>query len=80
MRSIALSPAASAFADAGRIPALAAAGIQRIAKRTFDTLILWQRRHDQRRQMAHLDPRLMADAGLTASAVAREVQKPFWQA
>jgi len=46
----------------------------------FDTLVLWQRRHDQRRRLATMDSRLMADAGLTADAVAREISKPFWQA
>jgi uncharacterized protein YjiS (DUF1127 family) len=80
MRSIALTPAPSVFAETARIPALAAAGAARIAGRVFATLIMWQRRHDQRRQMAHLDPRLMADIGLTATAVRREVQKPFWLA
>lgn len=80
MRSITLTPAAPVFADAARTSADAVAGVQRIAGQLFQTLVLWQRRHEERRRMAHLDPRLIADAGLTADAIARETAKPFWQA
>jgi len=55
-------------------------GARDIILSPFDTLVAWQRRHDQRRHMADMDSRLMADAGLTADAVAREIAKPFWQA
>jgi uncharacterized protein YjiS (DUF1127 family) len=46
--------------------------------RGFHVLTEWQRRDEQRRHLAAMDARLMADAGITEEMVAREVSKPFW--
>lgn len=46
----------------------------------FEVAKLWQRRFDQRRHLAGLEPRLRVDAGLTEDVIARETAKPFWQA
>lgn len=38
----------------------------------------WHRVARQRRQLRELDPRLLADMGLTAEDAAREASRPFW--
>ena len=38
----------------------------------------WHRRAVSRRDLVHLDDRLLADIGLTRDDVDREVKKPFW--
>lgn len=43
------------------------------------TLLLWQRRIVSRRQLARLDPRLLADAGISESQRYAELSKPFWR-
>ncbi len=81
MRSITYNAhSASALAQPAQIAGQAVADAGTGIRQAFETLTLWQRRHDQRRRMAALDPRLMVDAGLTAEAIEREVQKPFWRA
>ncbi len=50
------------------------------ALRAFATLLLWQRRADQRRALAQLDDRMLLDLGLSRSEVAVELRKPFWRA
>ena len=47
--------------------------------RVAATLSLWQRRFVGRRQLARLDARLLADAGLTEEQRRRELRKPFWR-
>ncbi len=47
--------------------------------RMLGTLLLWQRRISTRRQLARLDERLLADAGITLQARAEEIDKPFWR-
>ena len=44
------------------------------------TLLLWQRRANERHALAHLDDRMLRDLGLSRSEVAWESRKPFWQA
>lgn len=43
------------------------------------TLSLWQRRIVSRRQLARLDARLLADAGISETQRYAELQKPFWR-
>lgn len=43
------------------------------------TLMLWQRRIVSRRQLARLDARLLADAGISENQRSVELQKPFWR-
>ncbi|MNG01179.1 hypothetical protein D3C84_841460 [compost metagenome] len=45
----------------------------------FATLLLWQRRISGRHQLAQLDERLLADAGISVHQRAIEVSKPFWR-
>ncbi|MBD8491985.1 DUF1127 domain-containing protein [Pseudomonas syringae] len=47
--------------------------------RAFATLMLWQRRLSSRRQLARLDTRLLADAGISESQRYEELSKPFWR-
>jgi len=46
----------------------------------LQTLILWQDRANQRRQLASLDDRLLRDMGLSRADVERESALPFWRA
>ena len=47
--------------------------------RALSTLLLWQRRMASRRQLARLDSRLLADAGISESQRYEELSKPFWR-
>ena len=47
--------------------------------RVIATLSLWQRRIVSRRQLARLDARLLADAGISENQRYAELQKPFWR-
>lgn len=47
--------------------------------RAFATLMLWQRRLSSRHQLARLDSRLLADAGISESQRYEELSKPFWR-
>ncbi|WP_425414201.1 DUF1127 domain-containing protein [Pseudomonas cremoricolorata] len=47
--------------------------------RALSTLMLWQRRLSSRRQLARLDSRLLADAGISESQRYEELGKPFWR-
>jgi len=47
--------------------------------RALSTLLLWQRRIASRRQLARLDGRLLADAGISESLRYEELSKPFWR-
>ncbi|MBM7062544.1 DUF1127 domain-containing protein [Pseudomonas sp. UL073] len=42
-------------------------------------LHLWAQRARTRRQLAQLDERLLADAGISACERAAELNKPFWR-
>lgn len=44
------------------------------------TLAIWQRRIEQRRQLAELPERLLRDMGLTPAQAQVEADKPFWRA
>lgn len=43
------------------------------------TLLQWQRRLISRRQLARLDARLLADAGISEAQRHAELSKPFWR-
>lgn len=47
--------------------------------RVLGTLLLWQRRISSRRELARLDERLLADAGISTYDRAIEIDKPFWR-
>ncbi|MNG00899.1 hypothetical protein D3C84_838570 [compost metagenome] len=47
--------------------------------RLIATLLLWRQRARTRRQLAQLDERLLADAGITTGERAAELARPFWQ-
>lgn len=47
--------------------------------RAVATLSLWQRRIVSRRQLARLDARLLADAGISENERYVELRKPFWR-
>lgn len=42
-------------------------------------LQLWQRRIASRHQLARLDSRLLADAGISEAQRHNELSKPFWR-
>ena len=44
------------------------------------TVIAWQERADQRRQLRALSEYMLKDIGLSRADVEREVSKPFWRA
>lgn len=45
----------------------------------FQLLRLWHQRSRTRHQLAALDARLLADAGISPSERLAELQKPFWR-
>ncbi len=47
--------------------------------RTLANLMLWQRRIASRHQLARLDGRLLADAGISEAQRQEELSKPFWR-
>ena len=47
--------------------------------RMFANLMLWQRRLSSRHQLARLDARLLADAGISEAQRCEELSKPFWR-
>ncbi|CAN1593187.1 DUF1127 domain-containing protein [Pseudomonas sp. B21-028] len=47
--------------------------------RVLANLMLWQRRIASRHQLARLDARLLADAGISEAQRYEELSKPFWR-
>ncbi|HEX5843943.1 MAG TPA: DUF1127 domain-containing protein [Pseudomonas sp.] len=47
--------------------------------RLLATVLQWQRRLVSRRQLARLDARLLADAGISEAQRHAELSKPFWR-
>lgn len=47
--------------------------------RILANLSLWQRRLASRHQLARLDARLLADAGISEAQRYEELSKPFWR-
>ena len=46
---------------------------------SLKSLQLWYERTRQRRHLAQLDERLLADIGIDRIAAMKEVSKPFWR-
>ena len=51
-----------------------------IFARTVETLQIWHKRQQSRRQLAQLSARDLHDVGLSWSDIAYEAEKPFWRA
>ncbi|MBT8767443.1 DUF1127 domain-containing protein [Metapseudomonas boanensis] len=47
--------------------------------RVFATISLWLRNIRTRQQLAQLDRRALADAGITPAERCMELEKPFWR-
>ena len=47
--------------------------------RVLANLMLWQRRISSRHQLARLDSRLLADAGISEAQRYEALSKPFWR-
>lgn len=54
-------------------------GSSALPLRIFTTLMQWKRRVVSRRQLAQLDARLLADAGISEAQRHAELNKPFWR-
>ncbi|MEC9345855.1 MAG: DUF1127 domain-containing protein [Pseudomonadota bacterium] len=57
-------------------PVSTIAALGQRALRVFQT---WQRRLEQRQQLASLDERLLKDMGISPMDASAEVAKPFWK-
>jgi uncharacterized protein YjiS (DUF1127 family) len=55
------------------------AWVPRVPRTLFQTLLIWQRRAQERDRLATLDPRLLSDMGISAAEAAREAAIPFWR-
>ena len=53
--------------------------ISRVFGAIFNTLLAWQARANERRQLGELEPHLLQDLGLSRDAVNQEIAKPFWR-
>jgi uncharacterized protein YjiS (DUF1127 family) len=49
-----------------------------VVRRCLATLRLWRQRAQERRALAALDDRLLADIGVTRADAERECAAPFW--
>ena len=52
----------------------------RVFAAVFGTLTMWSTRIKDRETLADLDPRLLADIGVTRDEAQYEANKPFWTA
>ncbi len=50
-----------------------------LPRRLLDTLLLWQERVSQRRQLMQMDERLLKDIGVSRVQARAEFDKPFWR-
>ncbi|MCY1546749.1 hypothetical protein D9M68_827630 [compost metagenome] len=57
----------------------AASATSGLPLRMVAALLTWQRRIVSRRQLARLDARLLADAGISEAQRHAELSKPFWR-
>lgn len=57
----------------------AGAAVTRFLHRVIDLLLEWNERTRQRRRLARLDDRLLADLGLSRVDAEQEARKPFWR-
>lgn len=54
-------------------------GSSALPLRVFSTLMLWRSRIVSRHQLARIDARLLADAGISEAQRHAELSKPFWR-
>ena len=59
---------------------LGSKGVGDLIVNLVDTVLDWQDRARQRRQMAMMDDHLLRDIGLSRADLECEYAKPFWQA
>lgn len=45
---------------------------------TRSVLMVWYRRYLQRRHLTEMEPRMLADIGITRQVADEEAKKPFW--
>ena len=50
-----------------------------LARRALDTVLMWQERERQRRQLMSLDARILTDMGMSRADAVAEYDKPFWR-
>ncbi len=53
--------------------------LSRLPRLLFATLLMWQRRAQERSRLATLGPRLLSDMGISEAEAAREAAIPFWR-
>jgi uncharacterized protein YjiS (DUF1127 family) len=51
-----------------------------VVARIAETLHVWRKRYQDRRQLAELSARDLHDVGLSWSDIVYEAEKPFWRA
>lgn len=73
-----LSPAAGGAPEAGFYGREFTRALRRLITDVFATVLEWQERARQRRQLSELDERMLQDIGVTRADVDREIAKPFW--
>jgi uncharacterized protein YjiS (DUF1127 family) len=56
-----------------------AAWLPRGPRMLFETLVIWQRRAQERHRLATLGPHLLRDMGISEAEAAREAAIPFWR-
>jgi uncharacterized protein YjiS (DUF1127 family) len=52
--------------------------MRRVTAYAWRTLMVWQRRAEQRQQLREMPERLRRDIGLTVEHIRDEARKPFW--
>jgi uncharacterized protein YjiS (DUF1127 family) len=72
------SPATAATTKAGLYGREFNRALKRLTADVFATVLEWQERARQRRQLSELDDRMLDDIGVTRADVDREMAKPFW--
>lgn len=50
-----------------------------LRKNVVDTVVLWNKRVEARRELAELSFRDIQDIGLDQAEIDREIAKPFWR-
>jgi uncharacterized protein YjiS (DUF1127 family) len=45
----------------------------------FRTLVVWQKRYNERVQLSQMDSHILKDIGLTEGDRDQELRKPFWR-
>lgn len=53
-------------------------GVWSVLRVIVETPLLWQQRASERRTLAQLDDRILADIGLTRADIEDVVSRPFW--